>query len=215
MFLKLLLFFEHFENFLLFVLLKNQDILITCKFKENLRRNLMSDQAIAVNDVLSEAINSNSPQDSTELSLEALVLLINSERLKNLESKIATEFLELKKRQDEVSFLHKLIKMINTATTKDELDCTNNQELKDMLAKAKEYGVDLKEDKFKYNKEERERLIENIRITSDDNNVLNDMQLQTITRLTTERYESYQLARSIMRPLHEDKVNKARAISGR
>jgi hypothetical protein len=84
-----------------------------------------------------------------------------------------------------------------------------------MLKQAKEYGVDLKDDKFKFNKEERERLIENIRLTIDDCNVLNDMQLQTITRLTTERYESYQLARSIMKPLHEDKTNKARAIAGR
>lgn len=174
----------------------------------------MADQSLMVNQVLSEAVNSTSPKDSN-LSLEALVLLINSERLKRLENKITSEFIELKKRQDEVTFLHKLIKTINAATTNEEFDCSNNQELKDLMTKAKEYGVDLKEGKFKYNKEERERLIENIRITADDNNVLNDMQLQTITRLTTERYESYQLARSIMKPLHEDKTNKARAIAGR
>lgn len=174
----------------------------------------MADQSLAVNEVLSEAIH-GTPSLGSNLSLEALVLLINSERLKNLENKITSEFIELKKRQDEVSFLHKLIKTINTATTNDEFDCSNNQELQDCLAKAKEHGVDLKEGKFKYNKEERERLIENIRMTADDNNVLNDMQLQTITRLTTERYESYQLARSIMKPMHEDKVNKARAIAGR
>lgn len=175
----------------------------------------MADQSMTVNEALSEAVSSESPVQSSNLSLEALVLLINSERLRHLENKITSEFIELKKRQNEVSFLHKLIKTINTATNKEEFDCTNNQELKDLLVKAKEYGVDLKEDKFKYNREERDRLIENIRITCDDINVLNDMQLQTITRLTTERYESYQLARSIMKPLHEDKVNKARAISGR
>lgn len=174
----------------------------------------MSDP-LAINEVLSEAINSSTPSHSHHLSVEALVLLINSERLKRLENKITSEFMELKKRQDEVTFLHKLIKTINTATTHEELDCTNHQDLKNLLEKAKEYGVDIKEGKYKFNKEERERLIENIRITADDNNVLNDMQLQTITRLTTERYESYQLARSIMKPLHEDKTNKARAIAGR
>lgn len=172
-------------------------------------------ESLAVNEVLSEAVSGKAPVDSNNLSLEALVLLINSERLKTLENKIATEFMELKKRQDQVSFLHKLIKTINTATTNEEFDCTDNQDLKNLLAKAKEHGVDMKEGKYKFNKEERERLIENIRITADDNNVLNDMQLQTITRLTTERYESYQLARSIMKPLHEDKVNKARAMAGR
>ena len=175
----------------------------------------MSEDTLRVTEVLSNAVEGNDPAGSSNLSIESLALLINVERLKFLEKKIGAEFLELKKRQDEVSFLHKLIKTINTATSNEEFDCTDNQDLKDLLLKAKEYGVDLKEDKFKYNKEERERLIENIRITCDDNNVLNDMQLQTITRLTTERYESYQLARSIMKPLHEDKTNKARAIAGR
>lgn len=174
----------------------------------------MADQGLKVGEILTKATEGN-PFNSKDLSLEALALLINIERLKQLENKIAKEFLELKKRQDEVSFLHKLIKTINSATQNEELDCTNNPELKELLAKAKEMGVDLKEDKLKYTKEERERLIENIRITADDNNILNDMQLQTITRLTTERYESYQLARSIMKPLHEDKTSKARAAAGR
>ena len=114
-----------------------------------------------------------------------------------------------------MSFLHKLIKTINTATSNGEFDCSNNEDCKKLLRQAKEYGVDINEGKFKYNSDERERLIENIRMSADDYNVLNDMQLQTITRLTNERYESYQLARSIMKPLHDDKVNKARAIGGR
>lgn len=156
-----------------------------------------------------------SPGDPNNLSLEALALLINTDRLKFLENKITNEFVELKKRQDKVNFLHKLIKTINIATVKDELDFSNNQEIKDFIKTAQEYGVEIKEGKFKYNKEERDRLIENIRITAEDFNVLNDMQLQSITRLTNERYESYQLARSIMKPLHDDKTNKARAIAGR
>lgn len=153
--------------------------------------------------------------DPSNLSLEALALLINTERLKYLEGKITSEFLELKKRQDQISFLHKLIKTINIGTVNEEFDCSKNQELKDLLGKAKEYGVEIKDGKFKYSKDERERLIENIRITAEDLNVLNDMQLQTITRFTNERYESYQLARSIMKPLHDAKTNTSRAISGR
>lgn len=176
----------------------------------------MADESIPVNNVLNEATAAVSgTADPQDLSIESIVLLINTERLRYLENKITSEFLELKRRQDEVTYLHKLIKSINTATNNDEFDCSNNAELQQMLKKAKEYGVDLNEDKFTYNKDERDRLIENIRLTAEDMNVLNDMQLQTITRLTTERYESYQLARSIMKPLHEDKVNKARAMSGR
>jgi hypothetical protein len=176
-------------------------------------RGTMSNQATPVSQVM-KSVNLDNPIKSDNFSVEALALLINTQRLKQLEDQIRNEFLELKKRQDEVVFLHKLIKTINAATIDDELDCTDN-ELQDLLIKAKGYGVNLNEDKCKYNKDERERLLDNIRITSDDNNVLNDMQLQTITRLTTERYESYQLARSIMKPLHEDKVNKARAMAGR
>jgi len=68
---------------------------------------------------------------------------------------------------------------------------------------------------MKYSREERERLVENIRMACDDLNMENDMQIQTVTRLTNERYEAFQLARSIMKPLHEDKINKARALAGR
>ena len=176
----------------------------------------MADETKGVNDVVSTALSAVSGNtDPKELGIESLVLLINTERLRFLENKITKEFIELKRRQDDVSFLHKLIKSVNSSTTNEELDCSKNTELQQMLKKATELGVDLKVDKFKYTKDERERLIENIRLTAEDMNVLNDMQLQTITRLTTERYESYQLARSIMKPLHEDKIDKARAIAGR
>ena len=86
----------------------------------------MADQPLAVNEILSELVNNASPTQPEDLSLEALVLVINAERLKWLEKKVASEFIELKKRQDEVSFLHKLIKTINTATVNEEFDCSNN-----------------------------------------------------------------------------------------
>lgn len=175
----------------------------------------MSDQT--VQEIVSDAVNetSNNGPNHHKLSLEAMALLLHSQRLNHLENQITNEFRELKKRQDQVTFLHKLIKAINAATSNNEFDCSNKPELKDLLNQAKEHGVDIQDGKFKYNKDERDRLIENIRITADDLTVLNDMQLQTITRLTTERYESYQLARSIMKPHHDDKVNKARAIAGK
>lgn len=165
-----------------------------------------------VNDIVNDTPPSKNPK---EITLEGLALLVHTQRLNHLENKITTEFTELKKRQDQVSFLHKLMKMINAATVDGQFDCSNNQEIKDFLATAHEYGVEITEGKYNYNREERDRLIDNIRMTADDYNTLNDMQLQSITRLTTERYESYHLARSIMKPLHEDKVNKARSLGGK
>lgn len=156
------------------------------------------------------------PKDTKNMSVETLVLLLTAERLHKLEDDSRNQLDELRKRQEKVTFLHKLMKTINTATgNKGDVDFTSLTELKEMLVKAKELGVDLDENKMTYNNDERERLVENLRMTVEDFNVQNDMQLQMISRMTNERYESYQLARSILKPLHDDKVSKARQISGR
>lgn len=151
-----------------------------------------------------------------DLSLEALILLINTERLASLKDQTAKELKELKERQEKVRKLHELLSAINALTDdKGKFDCSKNRELKKLLAEAKELGVEIKEGKYSYTKEERDRLVENIRMASEDYNVENEMQIQAISRLTNERYESYQMARSILKPLHEDKQRKAREIAGR
>jgi hypothetical protein len=151
--------------------------------------------------------------NSQKLSLESLILLINLERLKYLREKTHAELTELKQRQEQVTILHDLMKKINMETnTKGEFDCSSNKEIQELLKKAKDLGVDIKEGVYKFNKEARDRLIDNIRLTTDDLNVKNEMQLQTVNRLTNERYESYQMARSILRPLHDSKMQIARGI---
>ena len=81
-----------------------------------------------------------------------------------------------------------------------------------MLKEAKNLGVQCKDGQHKFTKEERDRLVENIRLTADDMNVKNEMQLQTVNRLTNERFECFQLAKSIFRPLHESKLQIIRGI---
>lgn len=156
-----------------------------------------------------EGVNPN-----RNLSLEALVLLINTERLKNLNDRTIKEFKELKERQGKVRELHEILRQINSHTSEnDELDLKKTPELLEFLKKAKEnHGLTIDEKKTHYKKDERERLVSNFNMLIQDLNVQNDMQLQTTSRLTNERYESYQMARSILKPLHEDKINKARAI---
>ncbi len=174
----------------------------------------MSEQK--TNTVAAEQINEvvNDPGKSNQdLSLEALILLVNAQRLTNLQKQTTTEFKDLKARQEQVSFLQKLIKKINVSVSQSgELDCTNNNELKEMLQKAKTMGVDIKEDLNKFNKNEKDALVENLRMTVDDLNVKNDMQLQGINRLTNERYEAYQMARSILKPLHDAKMKVAQGV---
>lgn len=169
-----------------------------------------------VKEVIAEAIQAGAdPADLQNLSLEALILLINSERLKQLQDKTAAELKELKDRQEKVAELHDIIKAINAATNADgELSIQGNDELKALLERAKELGADIPEGKETFNRDEKDRILENIRMTTDDLNVENDMQLQTVSRLTNERYESYQMARSIMKPLQDAKMAHARAARG-
>lgn len=175
----------------------------------------MSQQPIPSVDTeeINEILANPAVSDPKNLSLEALVLLINTERLHHLHNKTHKEFTELKERQANVSRLHQLLKKINNNTTDNgEFDCSNHAELKELLSKAKELGIEIKDGKFKFTKGERDRLVENIRMTIEDLNVMNDMQLQTINRLTNERYESYQMARSILKPLHETKMQMAKGM---
>ncbi len=158
----------------------------------------------------------NGPKDTDNMSVQTLVLLLTAERLHRLEEDSRNQLNELRTRQEKVSFLHKLMKTINTATgDKGNVDFSSHPELKEMLKKAKEMGVDLDENKMSYNNDERERLVENLRMTVEDLNVQNDMQLQMISRMTNERYESYQLARSIIKPLQDANINLARHIVSR
>ena len=178
----------------------------------------MAENNQQVQTVASEAsrVAEASGKDPKKMSIEALVLLITKERLDTIHSKTEKEFKELKDRQQKVSDLHKLHKLINSNTSsKGEINIDKNEEIKALIKKAKRNGLEIDENKTSYNKEERERLVESIRMTVEDLNVQNDMQLQTITRLTNERYETYQMARAIMKPLHDDKQQKARAIAGR
>lgn len=177
---------------------------------------IMKEKTLPIEMVQAAAIQNgdNNPQDN--LTLEDLVLLINTERLKNIKDKTKKELDGLKERQLKVKDLHELLKVINLDTdTKGAFDGSKNEKFQELLRKAKELGVNVKEDKFKYTKEERDRLVENIRITRDDYNVENDLQAQAISKLTNERYESYQMARTILRPIHDDKLRKAREIAGK
>lgn len=172
---------------------------------------------VKVDEAFAEAtddVDSVSNKESENMSIEALMLMMNTDRIRELEEQMRKELAELKGRQQDVHFLHDLLQAINKTTSdKDKINWEKDKDLKKMLDKARELGVDIPEDKYKFNEKERQRLIENIRMEIDDLNLHNDLQFQTVTRLTNERYESYQLTRAIMKPLHEDKVNKMRKLS--
>lgn len=168
-------------------------------------------------DLSTEEIASNPGlPPNNNYSVETLAFLISKQRVASLEDRIRSEFKELKARQNQVKYLHQVMRAINVLTdAKGNFDCTNNAELEKMFEEVSALGVEVEKGKTKYNRDERERLIDNLKMACDDLNIQNDMQLQAITRITNERYESFQMARSIMKPLHEDKLGKARSIAGR
>ena len=148
-------------------------------------------------------------------NLETLILMINAERLKNLEENAFTELKELKERQADVSKLHTILKKLNILSPTGELDLNKHPELKDLIEEAKGMGVEIEEGKVKYSEDEKVRLIDNIRMTIEDMSTNNEMQLQSVTRFNNERYESWQMAKSIIDPLDKAKKGLARALAGR
>lgn len=171
-----------------------------------------------------DAVNTvkGTPKDPKNLSLEQLSLLVLTGRLNHLQQKSQSEFKELRIRQEQVSDMHKVLKSINSNTNeKGEFVFEENDQWIAHFEKAKSHGMEIptgkkgKDGKTTISKGDRERFIENIRMTVEDLNIQNDMQIQTVTRLTNERHEAFHMARAIMKPLHDDKVNKARAVAGR
>ncbi|MDP1834472.1 MAG: hypothetical protein Q8K75_00955 [Chlamydiales bacterium] len=200
----------------------------------------MADSTDLIDDVI--ATDSISEiADPTDMSIEEITQLLILSKLDNLKTEFAQKGQELKTRQDKVRWLHDLMQKLNKRIDKEtgELDLTHvkidettgllkegqtidgDEELKAILElrsklkeAANEKGYEVKA-QGKYNKDERERMLDNLRMICDDLNLQNDMQLQDLNQLINERYEVYQMARAILKPLHDDKLHKARSISGR
>ena len=200
----------------------------------------MSDQAEATTDAATAEVSSIE-EDLTGVTMEQISQLMILQKLDALRTDFRGKGMELRKRQERVRWLHDLLQRINKRVDKEtgELDLTHSS-IDEKTGKVKE-GVSLDDDlelqdvirlrellqqaaddkgyeitaKSKYNKDERERMTDNLRMVCDDLNLQNDRQLQDLNHLVNERYEVYQMARAIMKPLHEDKVHKARSLSGR
>ena len=147
--------------------------------------------------------------------LEELVLMVNAEKVGELDELSRKEIAELKERQSQVRYLHDLVKVVNDQTdSKGVFNCESNDEIKHLIDQARDFGVQISADKYKFSKDEKDRLLENIHLTVEDLNTENEMQLQGISRMTNERYEAWQLARATMKVLDEAKRSQARAIRG-
>lgn len=189
------------------------------------RPSVMADQYM---DPIGQIIEVDKVIEKTP-TVDSLVMDILSTRLNKLHVDTKKELEALKERQKEVEKLHDLIAKINSLTDKEGIVKVDD-ELYDMLQdaiKSTSYSEEVNDIKISgdnlkilksgetYQPEDRQRLTENLRMHIEDLNTQNDMQLQTVTQLTNERYETYQMARAVLKPLDEDKKRKAQGIAGR
>jgi hypothetical protein len=195
----------------------------------------MSKDHLTVEDNNAEHVDhlehSRFPVDSTRELLENAKTTFVA-KLNQQEDILTDEFGKIKAGQNRARELNKLMQKINLATVNGELHIKDNKELMDMLASVSKpapsttieknrgqdpdfNGIELDPKKTDYKKDELDRLLDNIRMEVDDLNVVNEMQLQNLNRLVTHYHEIYQMMKSIMKPLHDDKINKARSIAGR
>lgn len=165
----------------------------------------------------SKPINNNEVASTQEtksggrsISLEALIYLVNAERLMYLQQKSEKEFSELKDRQDAVAKLHKLLQKIHAAIS-DSGELKPDAELKELLKAAKDLGVDVP-DKDTFTKTSREALENDIQRATEDLNVQNEMQLQKVNRIMDERQQSYQQALRMMKVLHDAAMYSIKAF---
>ncbi|MBT3579017.1 MAG: hypothetical protein HN501_03400 [Waddliaceae bacterium] len=150
-----------------------------------------------------------------DFCIEDLALLVQAHRLKALEKTMKTKTDNIKEKQGNIKYLHSVLTKINNSLDKkDKLDISKNNDLKGMFGKAREMGVDIPKDKKVWTKDEKERLLDSIRTECEDLSSENQMSLQDTQALMNQRFETYELTKSILKPLHDDKINKARKMAG-
>ncbi len=89
-------------------------------------------------------------------------------------------------------------------------------EIKRRLQEAKDlYHMDFKWPAEEFSKEEREALTSALDTSCKDCNLQNDMQMHDLNRAYQERLEILQMARGIIKALHDDKVHKSRSAGQR
>lgn len=194
----------------------------------------MSGKELSALDDSTQSISSTSAGESSSIAMEPLLQEILIARIESLKNSTGKDLEELLARQKEVEELHKLLARINEGTDKDgKLKVTdelleflnkavksNNSEGTSSENSSENLKMDPKELKIlekgkTYTSAERQRLYENIKSHIETLQTKSDMQLQALTQSTNERYETYQLARSILKNLQELGKSFVRAVSGR
>lgn len=111
--------------------------------------------------------------------------------------------------------LHNLLRGIQQQMDeKGALNISNNKELQQLLQQAHKLGAGVDPKKFVYTKTEREALVNNLRLTSDDRKLLGDMGSQRVARFMNQLNEIHQIAQKILEIISQAKKRMAHGIGG-
>lgn len=160
-------------------------------------------------------------------SIDGLIRDILTANLDTVMNNKKNELDQVLERQLSVKQYHDLLAKINKLTDKDgkvKVDAELEKMLQNAVKKgdAPEAENAHKMDDLKivpvgkeYKTEERQRLIENIRMHTEDLNTQNDMQMNKVTHYTNQMYEIYQAMRSVPKSNEESKKAMIRNVGGR
>jgi hypothetical protein len=123
-------------------------------------------------------------------------------------------FGEVQKKQEEISYLQKLIQAINAAVSdKGELDLTHNTEIKQMLKESEErFGLKVNLEKQKYTAQEWQRLIENSKSIIEDGNAQVQLKLNEVNRVNNRLSEIIKIFDSVLKGLHRAAEEMIRGV---
>lgn len=110
-------------------------------------------------------------------------------------------YLRIKERTDNVDVLTLLLSKINSE--KGAIDWTNNEEMKNLIEKARAIGVDIPKDKLKWSEDEKKLLKENIQMRKDSMEKVTQLERTDMQRYLQEASQCHQARSNILKLLKE------------
>lgn len=137
-------------------------------------------------------------------NLVELIRKLYVDELKQCDEQGRKLFSEVQKKQEEISFLQKVIQGINSGINdRSELDLTNNPHLVSLLREAQiRFGLDVPGNKQKFSASEWQRLVDNNKSFIEDGNAQVQLKLNDVNRINNKLSEIIKIFDSILKGLH-------------
>lgn len=110
-------------------------------------------------------------------------------------------YIRIKERTDSIDLLTLLVSKLNSE--KGAVDWSNNEEMKQLIQKARELGVDIPEGKYKWSEEEKKFFKENIQMRKDSMEKVTQLERTDMQRYLQEASQCHQARSNILKLIKE------------